>query len=105
MLSAMPFSGYSFIGWFDANGTKVHDYPEYTTTVAASGAQYSYTAKFDMDTVAVFEWEGTTQNKLLTWKSKRFSTEVPFNPNGARLLADGYDEFTSKLTVAMSSKH
>lgn len=93
---AIAANGYKFDGWYSgaaaAAGQLVSTDAQFTQTMNTFD-DYSVNtlfAKFSQDTDAVYEWEGSAVNKMMTWRSKRFVSTRPVNMSSARLYADGY---------------
>lgn len=109
-------NGYLFDGWYyDA------EYQQPLRDSIVDGVTYKYTdaeyrfsvgspiticAKFREDANALYEWEGSPANKMITWKSKVYVSPRPFDPSSCRVDADGYSSGEGKslrLTVDMFS--
>lgn len=88
-LSVSVKNGYVFAGWFrDADcQTPASTSPVFEHTVVAPTSFY---AKFLQDASAIYQWEGRTDNKMMTWRSKRFVAAQPLNLSSARVYADRY---------------
>ena len=93
---ALAANGYKFDGWYSgaaaAAGQLVSTDAQFTQTMNTFD-DYSVNtlyAKFSQDTDAVYEWEGSAVNKMMTWRSKRYVSTRPVNMSSARLYADGY---------------
>ncbi len=98
---ALPKSGYKFAGWFTAQagtGSAVSTKMEFPLSISAGGA--TYYAKFTQDASAIYEWEGDTVSKRLTWRSKRHVSTRPFNPTSAIVDADFYPVVLSVATAS-----
>ena len=70
------------------------------------GSPITIYAKFKKDTNSLYKWEGATENKMITWKSKVYVSPRPFDPTACRVDADGYSSGTGgslRLTVDMFS--
>lgn len=86
---AIPKNGYKFVGWY---------YDQEHTSLASALLTYQFNvpynltlcAVFAQDPNAIYEWEGSTQNKTMEWKSKLFVSNVPFNPSAMRVDSLGY---------------
>jgi len=98
-LGAYVGNGYLFTGWFyGADGTSlISTDPNYVFKVNSAIIIY---AKFARDANAIYKWEGGTDNKMASWRSKRFVASKPFNPSSARVYADAYPV---TLSIFMSS--
>lgn len=86
VISAMVESGCSFVGWYE-NGTLISSLSTITTFVK-DGRHLE--ARFDAEGGSVYEWEGSTENKMLTWRSKTYVSPRPFNPSVVRIDTLGY---------------
>lgn len=93
---ALAANGYKFDGWYSGAaatfGQLVSTDAQFTqtmNTITTPSVNTLY-AKFSQDTDAVYEWEGSTVNKMMTWRSKRYVSTRPVNMSSARLYADGY---------------
>jgi hypothetical protein len=88
-LEARPQNGYKFDGWFQGrDGTRlVSASPAFVRKVESGETLY---AKFSQDADAIFRWEGSADNKMLAWRSKRYVAAMPLNLSSARVYADGY---------------
>ena len=109
-------NGYLFDGWYyDVEHqqplrdsvidgvTYKHTDAEYHFVV---GSPITICAKFKEDTNALYEWEGSPTNKMITWKSKVYVSPRPFDPSSCRVDADGYssgDGKSLRLTIDMFS--
>lgn len=109
-------NGYLFDGWYyDANHQQpVRDSVIDGVTYKHTDAEYHFVvgspiticAKFKEDTNALYEWEGSSTNKMTTWKSKVYVSPRPFDPSSCRVDADGYSSGEGKslrLTIDMFS--
>ena len=99
-LSVSVKNGYVFAGWFRdaACNTQASTSPVFEHTVVAPTSFY---AKFLQDASAIYRWEGRTDNKMMTWRSKRFVAARPLNLSSARVYADRYP-LTLRLFTASS---
>lgn len=109
-------NGYLFDGWYYDTEyqqpvrdsvidgvTYKHTDAEYHFVV---GSPITICAKFKEDTNALYEWEGSPTNKMITWKSKVYVSPRPFDPSSCRADADGYSTDNGdslRLTVDMFS--
>ncbi len=87
---ATPANGYRFVGWFRnaaAVGDPLSTEAEFTYLVTA---QTTICAKFAKDASTICEWEGSSENKALVWRSKTYESSKPFNPSACRVDALGY---------------
>lgn len=88
-MSAVPKNGYKFVGWYyDANHLQIAS----REVVYRLVVPYDLTlyAVFAQDANAIYEWEGSSENKTMEWQSKTFVGTKPFNPSCARVDALGY---------------
>jgi hypothetical protein len=85
-ITALPSNGYRFVGWYEGD------------RLVSEKARYSFAlvkpvrlqARFAEDAAAICVWEGSGENKRLSWKSKVFVMPRPFDPVAARVDAVGY---------------
>ena len=90
VVSVIAKNGYVFVGWY-SDGSGIGDpigtnaVSEFTVT-----SQRTIYAKFRKNRHAVYEWEGSAENKMMEWRSKVYAAPVPFNPSAARVDARGY---------------
>ena len=83
-------NGYEFVGWYSnrlGNGDALEKSAEVEITVTTQRTLY---AVFKKNLHAVYEWEGSMENKMMEWRSKVYAASVPFNPSAARVDARGY---------------
>ena len=103
---AIPSNGYRFAGWFYSaahDGNPKYAATEVTATVVANRTLY---ALFVQDTHAVYEWEGRNENKMMTWRSKVYVAQIPFNPSAIRVDATdsrGRGTAVNRVEVGMMS--
>lgn len=84
-VSAIPRNGYRFVGWYytaDHVGEPASTDKDYTFRVQADTTLY---AVFEQDRNAIYEWEGSLNPKLASWRSKVFQASKPFNPSVVRV--------------------
>jgi hypothetical protein len=87
---AVANNGYRFAGWYWNNQSMGGpDYADAESVVGISATSTLY-AKFERDAHSICEWEGSTRNKVMEWRSKIYSAPQPFNPAGCRVDATGY---------------
>ena len=101
LLSARARNGYKFVGWYkfiSGLGDASYVGGELELTVTTNRTLY---AKFAKDSNAVFEWEGSNANKMITWRSKTYAATNPFNPSACRVDTTGYP--VALLSVEMFS--
>lgn len=98
---AAAANGYVFDGWYVGDSKIANAGAEYSFAIGS--ADVSIVAKFVADTDAIFEWEGGTGNKRMTWASKVYTLPRPFDPVAARVDATGYGENDVKLSVGTYS--
>lgn len=109
-------NGSLFDGWYyDAEHTMpIRDSEVDGVTYKYTDAEYRFVvgspiticAKFREDANALYKWEGSAENKMVTWKSKVYVSPRPFDPSTCRVDADGYSsggESSLRLTVDMFS--
>lgn len=85
-LIASPVNGYKFDGWY-LDGVKQSSSTSYSYKIEGS---VTFLAKFVKDTDAIFEWEGSNENKSLIWRSRRHMSSQPINLTSGMVCADGY---------------
>lgn len=89
-LSAIAKNGYRFAGWYlDSTATGDAPYSAATIQLYVAGTLTLYAA-FVRDTKAIYEWEGSSANKMFEWKSKVYVAPRPFNPSALRVDTEGY---------------
>ncbi len=109
-------NGNLFDGWYyDAEHTMpLRDSEVGDAIYRYTDAEYSFVvsspvtiyAKFKEDANALYKWEGSLENKMITWKSKVYVSPRPFDPSTCRVDADGYSSGSGgslRLTVDMFS--
>lgn len=100
-LSASVNSGFRFAGWY-VGDTLVSDRSRIDTFVSSR----DIVARFEDGGGVVREWEGSAENKTMTWKSKVYVAQIPFNPSAIRVDAEdvrGRASSVAKVTVEMRS--
>jgi hypothetical protein len=100
-ITARPKNGYRFVGWYiNVNGIGT---PYYASADVAMKVTTNRTlfAKFIQDPNAVYEWEGSNENKMMSWRSKTYESTKPFNPSSCRADTTGYPLWS--LSVDMFS--
>ena len=85
-ITALPSNGYRFVGWYDGD-ILVSEKARYSFALVEP---VSLQARFAEDAAAICVWEGSGENKRLSWKSKVFVMPRPFDPVAARVDAVGY---------------
>ena len=83
---ALALSGFKFEGWY-SDGAKVSAVAKYTFTVSGNE---TLEARFEEDTAIICAWEGSANNKRLSWASKVYVLPKPFDPVAARVDGTGY---------------
>lgn len=104
-LRAVPANGYRFAGWYYAPQAieRIYESTEQVVTVKTTRTLY---ALFVQDTHAVYEWEGRSDNKMMTWRSKVYVAQIPFNPSAIRVDATdsrGRGTAVNRVEVGMMS--
>ena len=84
---AMPSIGYKFKEWRIGGNPVPNAGAQYSFEVEVSA---TYTAVFEADTVGICEWEGSSENKTLEWRSKVYTMPRPFDPVACRVDAAAY---------------
>lgn len=100
-ITAQSKNGYKFVGWY-LNASGIGD--PYVKSAAVSlkvTTNRTLYAKFVQDPNAVYEWEGSNENKMMTWRSKTYEATKPFNPSACRVDTTGYPVW--KMSVEMFS--
>lgn len=89
-VSATVKNGYKFVGWYSdaAHNTKLSGEVIYQFTMGDS--EVVIFAAFAESESRVFIWEGTTENKTMTWRSRRAVLPQAMNMVVAAVHADGY---------------
>lgn len=91
VVQAVPKNGFAFAGWFTTRQVQGEPYEDdagpFEYMVPATIGLY---ARFVKDSHAVYEWEGSRENKMMTWKSRLFVAPRPFSPSACRVDTDGY---------------
>ena len=85
-ITALPSNGYRFVGWYEGDRL-VSEKARYSFALVEP---VSLQARFAEDAAAICVWEGSGENKRLSWKSKVFVMPRPFDPVAARVDAVGY---------------
>ncbi len=88
-LSAELDASSAFDGWY-AGGQKISENLVYTFKFGIDYSYIEYTAKFGVSDDAIYEWEGSEENKEIEWQSKVYTAPKPFDPVAARVDAAGY---------------
>ena len=88
-LSAELDASSAFDGWY-AGGQKISDELVCTFKFGTDYSYIEYTAKFGVSDDAIYEWEGSEENKEIEWTSKVYTAPKPFDPVAARVDAAGY---------------
>lgn len=89
-IHAEPKNGYKFDGWYayhDLGGTPYLSGNTCVMTVLSNRVLY---AKFVADPNAVYEWEGSKNNKSFEWRSKTYVFQRPLNPVCCRIDSEVY---------------
>ncbi len=89
-VSATVKNGYKFVGWYSdaAHNTLLSDEVIYQFTMGDS--EVVIFAAFAESGNRVFVWEGSTENKTMTWRSRRAVLPQAMNMVVAAVHADGY---------------
>jgi uncharacterized repeat protein (TIGR02543 family) len=100
-ITAQSKNGYKFVGWYiNANGIG-DPYIKLASTSLKVTTNRTLYAKFIQAPNAVYEWEGSNENKMMTWRSKTYESTKPFNPSACRVDTTGYPVW--KMSVEMFS--
>ena len=100
-ITARSKNGYKFVGWY-INASGIGDpYIKLVSTSLKVTTNRTLFAKFVQDPNAVYEWEGSNENKMMTWRSKSYEATKPFNPTACRVDTTGYPVW--KMSVEMFS--
>lgn len=99
-ISATEKNGYVFAGWYLNN---VSGKPFSTANTLTYYVQNEQTilATFKKNVHALYEWEGSSENKMMEWKSKIYVANKPFNPSAVRVDTNGYP--VGEMRVGMFS--
>lgn len=98
---AKPKNGYKFVGWYLDPSCLGDPFRESTNATMVVVTQRTLYAYFKQDTNAIYEWEGSSANKVFTWQSKQYVSSRPMNPSAMRIDTQGYP--VSKFEVQMYS--
>lgn len=101
-LSVKNGNGYVFVGWYktkDVFGSPALSGNESKLKVVGETKLYAY---FEKDRHAVYCWEGSSENKMMEWRSKLYVAPRPFSPSAARVDSTGYGPL-KELAVEMFS--
>ena len=94
-------NGYRFYGWyFGGNVSGEPDEASATLEVFVT-SERTILAVFEKARDAVYEWEGSSENKMMEWKSKVYVAARPFNPSALRVDTNGYP--VGEMRVGMFS--
>ena len=94
-------NGYRFYGWyFGGNVSGEPDETSATLEVFVT-SERTILAAFEKARDAVYEWEGSSENKMMEWKSKVYVAARPFNPSALRVDTNGYP--VGEMCVGMFS--
>lgn len=100
---AIPKNGYKFVGWYAnaaGDGDPLSSAVRYEFDMPAQGQgdpdDYAVYAKFARGSFALYEWEGSSANKVLTWKSKVYELSKPTNLTSVRVDTQHYPVFRFK---------
>ena len=100
-IMAMSKNGYRFVGWY-LNAIGIGDpYIKDGSIQLKVTTNRTLFAKFVQDPNAVYEWEGSSENKMMVWRSKTYEASKPFNPSACRVDTTGYP--VALLSVEMFS--
>lgn len=100
-ISAKAKNGYKFVGWYRLESGIGDAYlweKDVELSVTTNRTLY---ARFEKDPNAVYEWEGSNENKMMVWRSKTYTATNPFNPSACRVDTTGYP--VASLSVEMFS--
>lgn len=100
-ITAQSKNGYKFVGWYIIAGGIGDPYIKGATVSLKVTTNRTLYAKFVQDPNAVYEWEGSNENKMMTWRSKTYESTKPFNPSACRVDTTGYPVW--KMSVEMFS--
>lgn len=100
-VKATAKNGYRFYGWyFGGNVSGEPDETSATLEVFVT-SERTILAAFEKARDAVYEWEGSSENKMMEWKSKVYVAARPFNPSALRVDTNGYP--VGEMRVGMFS--
>lgn len=95
-------NGYVFRGWYrtrDVFGDPYVKGNDADLPVIGETALFAY---FEKDTHAVYRWEGSSENKMMEWRSRLYAFPRPLNPSAARVDSTGYRPL-QEISVEMFS--
>ncbi len=83
-------NGYKFAGWYSdqSHTTLISRLVNYTFTMGSTAVELF--AAFAPSENGVWEWEGSTDNKTMVWRSRRYVLAQPTNLTSAAVYADDY---------------
>lgn len=88
--AATAKNGYRFKGWYyNGNVSGEPDETEATLAIFVT-SERTILAAFEKARDAIYEWEGSDENKMMEWKSKVYAASRPFNPSALRVDTNGY---------------
>lgn len=100
-ITAQSKNGYKFVGWYIIASGIGDPYIKGAAVSLKVTTNRTLYAKFVQDPNAVYEWEGSDENKMMTWRSKTYEATKPFNPSACRVDTTGYPVW--KMSVEMFS--
>jgi uncharacterized repeat protein (TIGR02543 family) len=100
-LTARLKNGYKFVGWYISSIGIGNPYKKDASISLKVTTNRTLFAKFVQDPNAVYEWEGSNENKIMVWRSKTYEASKPFNPSACRVDTTGYP--VASLSVEMFS--
>lgn len=100
-ITAQSKNGYKFVGWYIIASGIGDPYIKGAAVSLKVTTNRTLYAKFVQDPNAVYEWEGSNENKMMTWRSKTYESTKPFNPSACRVDTTGYPVW--KMSVEMFS--
>lgn len=106
IISAIAYNGWSFVGWYRDVAGYANLFSDDSTVTIAITADMNLYAKFVKNLNAIYEWEGSSEKKMMTWRSKTYIASKPFNPSACRIDSTRYpipvlsfEQFTSPDSV------
>jgi uncharacterized repeat protein (TIGR02543 family) len=101
-ISAIAYNGWSFVGWYKDIAGYANLFSDDPIVEVLITADMNLYAKFVKNLNAIYEWEGSSEKKMMIWRSKTYVASKPFNPSACRIDSTRYpipvlsfEQFTS----------